>query len=74
MKYYEITPQEAEQIGYYKVSEQHHIDAKAGRLINSNFAISKEGLYGLTEVNGVDFSIKELREIQDDEWIREEPI
>lgn len=57
-KYYEITKEEADKIGYYKVSIQHHIDAKAGRLKNGNFALYVNGLYGLTKINGVDLKNK----------------
>ena len=56
MKYYELTPEQAESIGRFKIDEQNYIDAKAGRLRNGNFAVSKIALKGLKKVSGVDFS------------------
>jgi len=57
-----ITPEESDLIGKYKVDDQNFIDGKAGRLTNGNFAIAESGLYGLTEVNGVDFTTKTPKE------------
>lgn len=64
MKYYEITSQEAETIGRHKIDDQNYIDPKAGRLVNGNFAVSKQALKGLKKVKGVDFEKKKLKDVE----------
>ncbi len=74
MKYYEITLSEANKIGYYKVTSQKHIDPKAGRLKNGNFVIPEDGLYGLTEINGVQLGSKPLKKVALNELIKDETL
>lgn len=64
MKYYEITPDQANEIGMFKIDDQHYIDAKAGRLINGNYAVSKKALKGLKNVKGVDFNKLKEKDVE----------
>lgn len=72
MKYYILEPDESNKIGYFKVSNQHHVDAKCGKLKNNKFAIPVAALYGSEKINGIDFKHKIPRLVNPNEWVKPE--
>ncbi len=69
MKYYILTPEESEELGYYEVAKSERVDAIVGKLVSGNFAIPVAALYGNKSINKVEFKHKNPRPVNPNEWL-----